>query len=233
MAPQPPKSGTLADTQARAIAGSAFAHHPWSAPPLPAPTTWQAEISRKVLHVATAIIPTVYLFTERTTMLALLSTCTVVAVVVEILRQVQPHFAVLFKRSVGFMVRSSEWRRVCGATYVFLGALLAVLLFPQKVAVAGLLILSISDTAAALIGLRFGRAPFLGKTLSGSLAFLVTAYGILVLTLPDPRGRLLLLAMAVTLVEAVPALKLGQFELNDNLTIPLLTGVGVLISRLI
>lgn len=191
---------------------------------------WQAEISRKVLHLAAAIIPLVYTLVDREVVIWLLWGCVVVAVTVEILRHGSSTFQAVFRRAVGFMVRAGEWGRICGATYVLVAALLSVWLFPRWIAIAVLLILSISDSAASLVGLRFGRQRLLGKSLAGSSAFFVTAVVILWITLPGSKGAGLAAALVATLAEALPAARLGRFELNDNLTIPLLTGLALCLA---
>lgn len=191
------------------------------------PPAYRAEISRKVLHLFSATTPVVYMFVTRELLLRLLVPCVVVALVVEIARHASPAFHTRFRRAVGFMVRSAEWDRITGATYVLVGAWLAVWLFPKPVAIAAMLIQSISDSAASLVGITFGRTRFLGKSLAGSLAFFVTAVAILWVSLPDAKGVGLIAALVATIVEALPAFKWGRFELNDNLTIPLLTGAAI------
>lgn len=183
---------------------------------------WQAEISRKVLHVASAATPLVYCLVSRDTMLLMLVACVASAVAVEVLRQSSAGFRELFRRYLGFMVRAAEWNRITGATYVLVGALLVVWLFPKPIAIAAMFIQSISDSAASLIGLRFGRARFFGKSLAGSLAFFFTAVVILWIARPEAKGAGLVAGAVATCTEAMPALRLGRFELNDNLTIPLL-----------
>ncbi len=186
------------------------------------------EISRKVLHLCTAGIPLAYAFVDDVdVMLWLLSACVVFAVAVELLRHNNARFQAIFRRWVGFMVRDGEWGRVCGATYVLVASLISIWLFPKPVAIAVLLILTVSDTAASLIGQRYGRTRFLGKSPAGSFAFFVTAVAILWVALPGSRGIAFTAAIVVTLAEALPVLKLGRFELNDNLTIPLLTGAVI------
>ena len=185
---------------------------------------YRAESSRKVLHLCTALIPTAYIFLSQTLMLALLSVGVTIAIIIEILRHSNVRFEALFRRRVGFMVRRREWGRVCGSTYVLVGALLSVVLFEKSVAVAVLLILTVSDTAASLVGLRFGRTRLVGKSLEGSLAFFVTALAILFLTLHGPFLLLAVAALIATITEALPALRFGRLELNDNLLIPLVTG---------
>jgi dolichol kinase len=194
-------------------------------------TPWyRAEVTRKVLHVTSATIPLAYLLLNRDLMLGLLAALCVFSVVVEAARHASPAIQRLFSRTVGFMVRDSEWGRLTGSTYVLLGGLLTVWLFPKRVAVAVLLVQSISDAAASLIGINYGRSRFLGKSFAGSSAFFITALAILLLAFTDYKGAALLTALVATLIEALPSLKLGRFELNDNLMVPL--GAGALICWL-
>jgi dolichol kinase len=188
---------------------------------------YRAEVSRKVLHLASAAIPTVYLLVERPLMLCLLLPCVLIAIVVETLRFASPRFAAGFRTAVGFMVRAVEWQRLTGATYVLVASILAVYLFPKPVAIAALFIMSVSDSAASLMGITFGRTRFLGKSLAGSGSFFVTAVAILGLHWPAAKGVGVLVACVATLAEAIPTVKLGLFELNDNLTVPLLTGAAL------
>jgi dolichol kinase len=185
------------------------------------------EISRKVLHLTAATTPIVYMFMARETALWLLGLCLAIAVAIEALRLTSARFATVFRRAVGFMVRTTEWTRVSGATYVLLGQLLSVWLFPKPIAIAVLFIQVISDTAASLIGLRYGRRRFLGKSVAGSGAFVLTALAILLITRPASTEISLLTAAIATVIEALPTLRLGRYELNDNLTVPLLTGVAL------
>jgi dolichol kinase len=194
---------------------------------MPPAAGYNAEISRKVLHLAAALTPLVYLFIGRSTMLCLLGPCMALAVLIEVARHVSARFETLFQRWLGFMVRATERGRVTGATYVMVGALLSIWLFPKPIAIAVLLIQVISDTAASLVGLRFGRTRFLGKSLAGSGAFFLTAVAILWIAWPASKGIGLLAALIATIAEALPSLRFGRFELNDNLTVPLLTGAAL------
>lgn len=191
----------------------------------------RAEISRKVLHVLAAALPVFYMFVQRPFMLRLLVGCVTFAILVEAARYLSPPFRKFFRQYVGFMVRASEWHRVTGATYVLVGALLAVALFPKTDAITALLIQAISDSAASLIGLHFGRRRFLGKSFAGSGAFFVTALAIVWLRTPGIGAWGLLVALFGTLAEAVPSLRVGRLEMNDNLTVPLSTGAALWLLR--
>lgn len=183
----------------------------------------RVEWNRKLLHVCASLIPLAYLWLSRPVVLAVLGGLLMVAVVSEVLRRHHRRFRVLFKRSVGIMLRRREENRITGATYVLVGAITTIVLFPQHLAIPALLILALADTAASLVGLRFGRQRFLGKSLAGSLAYFLTAFAILWIVLPERRGVGFLTALLSTCVEALPVVRLGPVELNDNVLVPVLT----------
>jgi len=183
------------------------------------------EISRKLFHLSSTITPLAYLFfLGLSVVLCILAACLGLTLAVEILLQASPAFANWFRGAVGFMVRQREWGRVSGATYVIVAQFTCILVFPRLIAVAVLFILAISHTAASLFGLRYGRSQFLGKSPAGSLAFFLTALAILWALLPEQRGVTFVAALAATLAEALPTVKLGPLELNDNLLVPVLSG---------
>lgn len=130
----------------------------------------------------------------------------------------------LFMTVFGPAIRKHEKQKLTGATYVFTGAVLSIFLFPKSIAVPALLILSISDTLAAIVGIPFGRHRFLKKSLEGSISFLISTLIILYLFFPDKHVANILIAVIATLAEAYP------MKLDDNFLIPLLTGVLLLIA---
>jgi dolichol kinase len=203
-------------------------------------TPWyRTEVSRKVFHLFSALTPLLYLWAintgdtqrDRKIALSILAILTLVAVSIEVARHLVPAFGALFRRVVGFMVRDAEFGRVTGATYVLVGGLLTIWLFPKPVAVAVLLVATFADAAASLVGINFGRSKFLGKSPAGSFAFFLTALAVLWLTLPHMKGVAFAAAIFATFVEALPSLKIGKVELNDNLMIPLLTGALISLLR--
>ena len=77
----------------------------------------------------------------------------------------------------------------------------------------------VGDTAAALIGRRFGRHKIGNKSIEGSLSFLVVS-AIVVLLIPDLNLIVGLTgAVAATITEAV------TFRMDDNATVPLVCGL--------
>ncbi len=186
--------------------------------------TYSAEIVRKGIHLVSLSIPVLYYFLPRTIALSVLIPLTIAFLLADVARLFLPSVGRLFERVFGWLLRPHErnhrGRRLNGATYVLLSAVLCVWLFPKVIVITAFAILIISDTAAALIGRRYGRRPFLSKSLEGTSAFLLTALCVVAVA-PKiaylPAEYLIGAAAAVlgALVEA------GALGIDDNLTVPL------------
>ena len=181
------------------------------------------EIRRKIVHLATLIIPASYGLTSQETVLAFVIPLFLGLLAVDLLRHFHPGMASLFKRFFyGRVLREEEKPTLMGSTYFLFSTILTVLFFPKPIAVASLLILILSDTAAALVGKGMGRVRIFGKTLEGSMAFLVTALLIVWLCPNLNRFSGTLSALGATLVELFP------IRVDDNLAIPLVAGTIML-----
>jgi dolichol kinase len=110
-----------------------------------------------------------------------------------------------------------------GAFYWALGVLLALLLFPQNAAFAGIAVLAISDAASTLIGKYKGRhdLPFnKSKSWEGSAAFFFTAALVLQFFINPVFG--IVIAGIAAIVEMAP-------KVNDNVTVPVATAALVML----
>ncbi len=181
------------------------------------------EIRRKIVHLATLIIPIGYELTSQETVLLFVIPLFLGLLAVDLLRHFHPGTASLFERYFfGRVLRVEEKPTLMGSTYFLFSTILAVLLFPKPIAVTGLLILILSDTAAALVGKGIGRIRIFGKTLEGSAAFLITSLLIVWLYPNLNRFTGTLAAFGGTLIELLP------IRLDDNVSIPLVTGAIML-----
>jgi len=116
-----------------------------------------------------------------------------------------------------------EKNNVTGATYYLLGCLLTIYFFKDiSIIMSSLLIMSISDSFAALIGIRYGRTEiYKGKTLEGSFAFLVSTIIILsIFSVNLNLYALIFISVMITFVELF-----SFYRINDNLTIPLCSAI--------
>ncbi len=177
------------------------------------------EIRRKIVHMATLIIPIGLALTSRELVLVFVIPLFLGLLIVDLLRHVQPSMRRLFDRLFfGRVLREEEKKGLMGSTYFLFSTILTILFFPEPVAIVSLLILILSDTAAALVGKGIGKTRVFNKTLEGSAAFLLTSLVIVWVYPGLNRLSATLAALVATLVELLPS------RLNDNLTIPLVTG---------
>ncbi len=173
------------------------------------------EIKRKIVHLATLIIPFGYLLTSKETVLTFLIPLTLGLLAVDLLRRIHPGMASLFQKYfIGRVLREKESRTLMGSTYFLLSSLLVILIFPKSIAIVSILILILADTSAAMVGKGIGKIHILGKTLEGSLAFLLCSLIIVWIYPQLNRVGGSLAALGATVIELLPV------RLDDNLTIP-------------
>ncbi len=177
------------------------------------------EIKRKIVHLATLSIPIGYAMLPEKTVITILVPLFFGFLTVDLLRHYHSKMASLFQRYfVGTVLREKEKDTLMGSTYFLFSSILVILFFPKSIAMVSLLILILSDTAAALVGKGIGRIRIFGKTLEGSLAFFVCSL-MIVWVYPDlNRFWGSLAALGCTLVELLP------IQVDDNLAIPLVAG---------
>ena len=80
---------------------------------------------------------------------------------------------------VGAQLKEKELKRPTGALLYAGSCLLTMLIFREPVAVASMFVLAISDPLSSLIGSKWGRCRFFGKSLEGTSAFLFSSLAIL------------------------------------------------------
>jgi dolichol kinase len=192
--------------------------------------SYVAEVMRKSIHLASLAIPVVYFFIGKSLALSILVPLTVAFAMADLLRLWHEPTGRLYQRYVGFLLRRHErhdsGRRLNGATYVLVSAALCMLVLPKVIFVTAFAILIVSDTAAALVGRRFGRHRFLGKSLEGSTAFFLSALVVVLIApkitgLPVEYAIGLAGAMFGAVVEALP------LPVDDNLSIPFTIGAAM------
>ena len=168
------------------------------------------EIKRKVFHLLTLIYVFGYWYLPKNFVLNGLTVAIIIVVILEYARFKFPKFNNFFKNNFKGFYRPEEANKISGLVWTLSGALLAILIFPNKYMVfASLLYLSFGDTVAALVGKTFGKhKTFAGKSLEGSLAcFIVCSMlGLFLFKWQFAFAG----AIIATFVEAV------AWKLNDN-----------------
>lgn len=187
------------------------------------PISYKAEVKRKAIHLVALIIPLGMVLLEKPLAIYILTPLAVIAFAADYLRVKSPWFSRIIGVVFGSLMRKSELPPVGGsfvingATWVLLSASLLIFAFPVGIAVPAFTLFMLGDAAAALVGRRWGRHPWLGssRTIEGSLAFFAVGLGTVALfssSIPLWIGALS--ALVGALVEAFPG------PINDNLAVP-------------
>lgn len=188
---------------------------------------YRDEVVRKSIHLFSLSIPIVYYFITKELALKILIPMTLLFLLVDLGRYISPQLAKLFYL-FNFLLRDHERdnkkKTLNGATYVLLSAVICVFAFPKIFFITAFSVLIISDSAAALIGRKFGRHRFLSKSLEGTLAFFITACIVVMLTpkLTDGITEYLIGFVAVGIGAIAENISYGWAD--DNLSIPISIG---------
>jgi dolichol kinase len=188
---------------------------------------YRHELARKGIHLFSLSIPTIYYFISKELALTILIPLMFAFVAIDLARYYIPSISTWFYKWFGWLLRRHETdnnqKRLNGASNVLIAVSLCVLIFPKIIAINAITVLIISDTTSALIGRRFGRHRFFGKSLEGSTAFFVSAM-LVILVAPKIHYVLaeyfigFVAAFVGAIVEAIP------IKIDDNLSIPISVG---------
>ncbi len=183
------------------------------------------ELLRKGIHLLIAFVPSIAGLSVRLA-LGLLGAGTLVYSLCEALRMSGLSVPLVSRITALAARRRDAGKFVLGPVTLGLGAMLALLLYPNPAASIAIYALAFGDGLSSLVGKTLGsvRLPFTrGKSLEGSLTCFAAVF---LASLGETHKPLpsLLIALAATIVEAAP---LKDF---DNLVLPVLTGaVAVLV----
>ncbi len=132
----------------------------------------------------------------------------------------------LFRRMFIKTLRSKEISKnrftPSGSVYILLSALICSVCFPAHTAAVSMAVMLVADSAAALCGKLFGRIRYRnGKSFEGTLAFSAAAVAVIWLSsAPVSPVYAVLAALAASAAEFYEK----SLKMDDNLTIPLITG---------
>jgi dolichol kinase len=190
--------------------------------------SFSRELTRKGLHLISATIPVLYAAgLSRRTLLVVLTSGLVAALVVEVARWRSSRARAVFDVGVGALLRDHEVNGVSGATWLIIALLIAVSFFPRDVAVAAMCAVSLGDAAAAVVGRGLRRSSSSQrKSVAGSAAcFTVTVVAARMIANLAWREAILAGVLA-------SAAEWPRRPLDDNIRIALAVGCGILLWRM-
>lgn len=128
------------------------------------------------------------------------------------------------------IIRIEEVATLSGTSFLIVGTLLSVLLFPKPVAVLSILLLAFGDPASSIFGVLYGKDKIWGrKSLQGALAcFLVCTVvcAVYFITNHIMIERIILVSILGGLIGAFSEL-IQVKKLDDNMTFPLFSAFGL------
>ena len=183
----------------------------------------QIEVFRKAIHVAIAAVPSIaaidVLFAG-----GLLVAGIAIYVAAEQARISGTRVALISAITVLALRERDRQGFVLGPVTLGLGAMLALLLYPEPAASVAIYALAFGDSAASVVGTTVGRLkiPFTGgKSVAGSLACFLAVLAVTLRVTGDLNASLAI-AAAAALLEAAPTRD------YDNLLIPVGAGLVAL-----
>ncbi len=185
------------------------------------------ELVRKLIHLSSLVVPIAYLFFDKIIILGLIVIGLIIAVFIELLRTNNANFGKLFFRWFSPILRDSEKTGLTASTFMIIGALITVAIFPKEIAIFALFTVIISDTAAGLIGKILGKhILYNDKTWEGTTAFFISTSVISLFMLDYAIWNLLVISGIIAVVELL-------LKRYDNLIIPITSGLIVMIIGVI
>ena len=181
--------------------------------------TYSNELLRKIIHIASSLIAFLLYFLSKEQIIYPLIIITLLFLILDITRfktNLNLFYLKYFKSITRFEERNNS---LTGASYVFIGITLTVIFFDSKIAIPAILILSLADSASALIGRKYGAIYINNKTLEGSIAFYLTTVLILIFFNFNIL-YILIIAIILVFVEYF-----DKLLIDDNIALPIISSI--------
>lgn len=151
---------------------------------------------------------------------------------VDFMRNRIPALNALVIKGMGPLMRRSERDGVTGLPFYALGVSLSLYFYSRDIAIVSSMFLVISDPLSSFFGVLYGKDKILpNKSLQGAVAGFFTCYLITLfyaMNVTTLGTHLLVFSIFAGLIGAASELISG-FNIDDNLTIPVLSGLGLTI----
>ena len=187
----------------------------------PKPTLSKNQIIRGTIHMSGFTVPFIcnYIL-NRHIITVLIFLITLLYIMSEFARIAGITFPIFTSTTSQAAIKLEPYEFATAPIFYALGIILSLTIFPPTVGYASITILTLGDASASLFGRKFGKTPFpfnKAKNLEGSIfGFILAFLGAIFFV--DPI-RAFIAAIAGMLVESLPT------PINDNLIIPLTTGI--------
>ncbi len=168
-----------------------------------------------------ALLFLVFVYMDRGLGLSLVGIVSLCFIALDIFRFLHKRTNVLLTEKTQAIFRKGEEKRFSSMTIFMISTFIIVLFFDIEIAVTALVFLVFGDMAGKIFGLAYGRHKIFEKTLEGTLAHIgiVIAAGFILYTSLDIH-ILILISGGI----AAPLIELLPIGINDNFTVPIISG---------
>lgn len=208
------------------------------------------EINRKLLHVVSGTLIPAGIFyipmldgCSALTPVIVLGILALGSIVLEYLRFHNTAVQKAFIAMGSSMLRTSEKNSFTGSTYIFISAFLCSVIFfnHPHIAFIALSLFILGDAVAALVGISMGRIKIGKKSLEGSAACFLLGLVLFIFVYPQipmlldrwhgavPLPLVFIASFSNTIFELFPIGFGKKLSINDNLSVPLITGLILLV----
>ncbi|MGA2669369.1 MAG: diacylglycerol/polyprenol kinase family protein [Ignavibacteria bacterium] len=205
--------------------------------PVEQTVSFKGEIYRKLIHIFSASIPIGYMFLSKEIVLYVTVPITFLMLLIEVLKYYSDVIYNLYRHLFGFILRDYEFDRskirINGASWLMLGDILCIFIFPKYIAVAGMLLLSLGDSFSAIIGRLFGRKHYVpNRSLAGTFTFFIVGIIIVIIT-PKYNHDPVEYMIAFFVIFVTTVIDSLNLPINDNFAIPVVYSALLYILYLI
>ena len=182
------------------------------------PLNYRQEIYRKLIHLYSSSIPFMLWYFGKDSFQPWIIAIAIILPILDYGRRNNKFLYRIYSKLFTGFTRPVEQGILSGASWVIIGAAVTIYIFNENSAIIGLLVLSIADSAAAIIGIKFGKTQLFSKSLEGSAAFFITTVIIVFSLSPVAFYINFFAVLTATVVELI-----STPRMNDNLLIPMVT----------
>lgn len=186
---------------------------------------YKNEIYRKFIHLGSLFFPLFYFFTDYIFFVPFLFFISLFILVInKNYINFFSHYSI-FKYFISDVIRKYESTSLWGASYLIIGFLFISFFFDKQIVITSMLITSISDSLAAIFGIKYGKIRiFNDKSIEGLYIFIITTFTILYFTLSLSIAYLLIISILVAITELLTPTR------YDNLSIPIISSITIYVS---
>lgn len=193
----------------------------------------ELHLARKIWHVAWGLGGLILYYKSGKTVDVFIRGCLAIAALgffLDYLRMKLPSFNKFAFKAMGTFFRESEKNTYSGLPYYALGVALSLMFFEEKLALLSIFFLVFADPLSSIIGILFGKKKIVpNKSWAGSSTGFIVCTTISLLYISyfnESAPQLVLFSLIAGFIGSFSEFA-STWGLDDNLTIPVLSGAGL------